>query len=353
MAITTRAHHFGNSGVTAAEFREVTEHVFGRRKGGVLRTGSTPDNSLLVDEASTPNMSVDVADGAAVVQGTEATAQGVYLIENGASANIAISAADPTNARKDLIVARIKDQDYASGSPSTNTATLEAITGTPAASPADPTVPANCVVLARVDVPANDTAITNSQITDLRWNGASVNANQDNGSAVLHGGTSVGLSTARPLNPYDGMEFYETDTDRRVRWSGSAWVGDGIFVPWTTSHTNITFSSEEARYSRIGDTIIAKFRGVVSAVSGSVFLSLPVAPSGDWIGSTDVGRGSVYAVDSVAGTRHVGAAKLEPTQLTVYPADHGGTATGNFWNNTRPHTWAAGDTIVFTIIYEA
>lgn len=352
MAITTRAHHFTNSGVTAAEFREVTEHLLGRR-AGVFRTSATPDNAMKVAEASTPNMSVDVETGSAAVRGSEASSQGYYLVESNTSTNVSIAAADPTNPRKDLVVVRIKDQEYASGSPSTNTATIEALTGTPAGSPADPTVPANCVVLARVDVPASDTAITDSQITDLRWNGYSVNSNQDNGSAVMVGGTPVGLSSARPQNPHTGMEFYETDTDRRVRWNGTTWVGDGIFVDWTTSHSGITFSSEEARYCRVGDLIVAKFRGVVSAVSGSIFLSLPTAPSGDWIGSSDVGRGTVHATDATGALRYDGTAKLESTQITVYPSSNAGVATGNFWNGSRPFTWAAGDIITFTIQYEA
>lgn len=123
-----------------------------------------PDH-LTVAQQGTPAMSVQVAAGSAFVAGTESAQQGVYFAYNDATVNVAISAADATNPRRDLIVCRVKDAAYSGAS---NEASIESVTGTPAASPSLPTVPANCHVLAEIAVAAGATSITNAHITDRR-----------------------------------------------------------------------------------------------------------------------------------------------------------------------------------------
>lgn len=111
------------------------------------------------------NMSVDVAGGRVFILGTEATYQGTYWAENRGVRNVTISAADATNPRRDLIVARVRDNAYSGSSKDWD---IVAVTGTPAASPVDPTVPANALSLARVAVAASATSVVNANITDLR-----------------------------------------------------------------------------------------------------------------------------------------------------------------------------------------
>ncbi len=67
-----------------------------------------------------------------------------------------LSAADATNPRIDLI-----QVDATTGA-------VTKKTGTAAASPVAPTPDAGTIVVAQVSVPANDTAITTNQITDVR-----------------------------------------------------------------------------------------------------------------------------------------------------------------------------------------
>lgn len=128
-------------------------------------SGVSGSGDLAVTQSGTPAMSVSVAAGKAVVSGTENANQGQYAVWNDAAKTLTISAADGSNPRRDIIVARIKDAAYSGAS---NTFTLEVITGTPAASPSDPTIPANCLQLARVAVAAGASSITNANITDLR-----------------------------------------------------------------------------------------------------------------------------------------------------------------------------------------
>jgi hypothetical protein len=98
-----------------------------------------------VTAQGTPDMTVAVASGVAIVAGTSATV---------ASGNVTITAADGTNPRFDLICVD-------------SAGTKSAVAGTAASNPVFGD-PAGKVVLAAVYVPANDTAIASNQIVDKR-----------------------------------------------------------------------------------------------------------------------------------------------------------------------------------------
>ena len=193
----------------AEDVRRMLHALFGSR-GGIVAAGD-----LAVTQNGTPNMSVNVADGRLVLPGSEATYQGVYVCENRGTTNVAIAAADSTNPRRDLIVARVRDAEY---SGATNSFAIEVVTGTPAASPVDPAVPANSWVLARVQVAAGATTITNGVITDLR----TVNTSQFGRAAAL-GGLVPCTSSFRPPQAV-GQPIYETDTKRVAVSDGTNWI---------------------------------------------------------------------------------------------------------------------------------
>jgi hypothetical protein len=138
---------------------------------GIARLGDL----AVTEKSGTPNLSVDVAAGGVFVLGTSATYQGTYFVENRGTVNKPLATAHATNARKDIIVARVRENVYdSSGSTAWD---IHVVTGTPAGSPVAPAIPANSYLLATVDVPATDTVITNSQITSARtlarpWNSA-------------------------------------------------------------------------------------------------------------------------------------------------------------------------------------
>lgn len=186
--------------------------VFRRAMEALLggRTGVRGPNDLLVSALATPNMTVNVAAGEVFVPGTEsALPQGVYHCYNDATRNLTIAAANATNPRRDLVVARVRDSQY---SGATNAWDLFVVTGTPAATPADPATPANSVVLARVAVGAAATSIVAGNLTDLRPRAAAL------------GGTVVCLSTTRPTTDlYEGLHIYETDTDKEWVWDNATW----------------------------------------------------------------------------------------------------------------------------------
>lgn len=104
-------------------------------------------SGLAVTAQGSPDMTVAVAKGSVISQGT--------LFAVAASASVAIGAADATNPRLDLVVV--------------NSAGAIAVrAGTAAAAPKPPARTAGDVALAVVYVPATDTTVSTDQITDLR-----------------------------------------------------------------------------------------------------------------------------------------------------------------------------------------
>lgn len=131
--------------------------------GGVAYTMG---GAMAVSEASPLSMNVLVASGICYVAGTESATQGVYASMNDGTVTVPIAAAHATLNRIDLIVVRVRDSQYSGVS---NNVAIEAVTGTPGASPSPPATPANSFVLAQVAVNAAVTTINNSNITDRRW----------------------------------------------------------------------------------------------------------------------------------------------------------------------------------------
>lgn len=130
-----------------------------------LRLGAGVCTSTDMAVSAPGGMFVAVAFGRAIIDGTETTLQGAYALYNDASVSKAIAAADPTNPRRDLICAKVQDQDY---SGAVRAWSLAVVTGVPAVSPALPALPANAIPLADVTVPALAGSIIAGNITDIR-----------------------------------------------------------------------------------------------------------------------------------------------------------------------------------------
>lgn len=144
----------------AASFRRLVELLAGGQSG--VRSAT----DLAVTANATPNMTTTVTAGEAIIPGTEQPAsQGAYYVWNDAAVVLTHAAANGTNPRRDLVVARVYDRDY---SGTTGAWALEIVAGTPAASPVDPATPPNSIVLARVTVRAATASILTSDITDMR-----------------------------------------------------------------------------------------------------------------------------------------------------------------------------------------
>lgn len=215
----------------ADEMRLERSYLYQRRSGVLTNL------SFKVSQRSAgANPSVDVAAGALVVEGTENALQGSYHLVNDAVVNLAVTAANATNPRKDLVIARVRDSAY---SGSSNDAQLLVVAGTAAASPAEPNLVSlgylNYISLAMIDVPALDTTIADAQITDRRP------------FIAAPGGMTVCTSATRPSSPTPGMMIFESDTNKIYVYVGAAWtrernVGGGSLgtIDKTTTQATVT-----------------------------------------------------------------------------------------------------------------
>lgn len=172
MAVTNPADFLQNAGSThdAAMMRtSMGAFLDGVTGAGSLKSagGVHPNlgTQLKVQQAGTPNMTVDVLTGLAFIPGSEAASQGVYTCLCNSTTNLAIAASNPSLPRIDIVVAKVQDSFY---SGATDAWSLAVVTGTAAASPAVPAQPANSLVLAQVAVGAGVTSIVNANITDTR-----------------------------------------------------------------------------------------------------------------------------------------------------------------------------------------
>lgn len=124
--------------------------------------GVSNDTDLKVTAGS--GMVSNLAAGKGLVNGTQnLVSQGAMTVLNDATVSQTHAAADGTNPRNDLVGIKVEDAFYAG---SNRQATPVIITGTPAASPADPATPANWLPSARVRVNAGASSL--GTITDLR-----------------------------------------------------------------------------------------------------------------------------------------------------------------------------------------
>ncbi len=184
--------------------------TLGNRPGhGVVRL-----TDLNVTQDGTPGMRVLVAAGSAFVAGSSNAEQGSYAVRNDAGLVVNLAASNATQRRNDIVVARITDADYAGG---TRTFTIEIVQGTLYSGAHnvanDPALPASCLALARVQVAAADTSITNAEITDLRQFISTLGSDRR--------GTSAQRVLAIDLE--NGDTWYETDTTRTYLYNGTAW----------------------------------------------------------------------------------------------------------------------------------
>ena len=137
-------------------------------------------NELAVSQSATPGMSVSVAAGWAWILGTTTASQGIYSLYNDAAVTLTISTAPSSNTRIDLVCLTVRDAAYAGSS---NDCILQVVTGTAAASPVAPSLPASSLSLATILVGTSVTSIVNANITDTRTRAALSMAASSGGSS--------------------------------------------------------------------------------------------------------------------------------------------------------------------------
>lgn len=110
-------------------------------------------------------LNLSVAAGNVFILGTVTATQGMYQSFNDGPQSLVVATAHPTLARIDRVCITVNDSAY--GSLADNVV-IQILTGTAAASPVAPTLPANSISLATVAVAATATNLTNANITSTR-----------------------------------------------------------------------------------------------------------------------------------------------------------------------------------------
>jgi hypothetical protein len=331
-------------------FDSVTAGLGARGRGhGVLDGGA-----FAVGVTGTNNGSVRVGPGLAAIRGSASGQLGCYVVANDANDDTVTLTNRPTvtNSRRDLIIARLRDNAYGI---SGNDWILDKLTGTAAVSPTDPVVPAgsSILVLARVTIPpgANPFTVQSGWITDLRPHARAV------------GGITPVASVASYPDPQDFDVAWETSTSYLKMRLGGTWVtiGQDLDTLWTSVTPNWAGSftvgngTHYLRYMRFGRTIsgVAGFeRGTTSTQTGQLMLSLTASglPAVATIGGAGryMAGGRMY--DASAATFWSVAADIDPADSRIKNFATGGNA---IWSATAPVTWATGDHFRIFFNYEA
>ncbi|MFJ9420679.1 hypothetical protein [Streptomyces sp. NPDC101249] len=131
--------------------------------------GITQGDDLKITQRSTPGAGVSVADGSGVVRGRANTFQGAYAACNIGSVNVDIAATGSGAGRSDMVILRVEDPEYEGTlNPATDQiAYFQVLSGVSSSATAIPDGRTG-IPLARIDIPASTSTITNAMITDLR-----------------------------------------------------------------------------------------------------------------------------------------------------------------------------------------
>lgn len=173
-------------------------------------------------------------------------------------------------------------------------------------------------------------------------------------------------SGTRPSSPQEGMTIYETDTDRILTYDGSSWVIGIEYTTWTDYSGSFAWTGSgsnpaigngviTARYRRSGKCVYYSFRIAMGSTTtygtGTYSFSLPVNSSVRfYVGAAYLRDSSAAASGHAPGVILVDGAG-SATTATV--ASSTGAGTGTVAGQTAPFTWANGDSLTASIIYEA
>lgn len=130
--------------------------------------GVTEGDDLKVTALATPGSQVQISDGSGIVKGRANVFQGSYAVCNVGTDTLDIAPTGGTG-RSDMVVLRVEDPEYeGSLDPATDQIMyfqiISGVTSTATAIPDSRTA----IPLARIDIPASTSIITNAMITDLR-----------------------------------------------------------------------------------------------------------------------------------------------------------------------------------------
>ena len=285
-------------------------------------TGIIKSTSLAVTPNSPVGMSVIIAGGWAAIVGTTQTNMGTYVAYNDAPTVVAITTANPTNPRIDLVCATVQDAYYTGAQ---NNVIFQVVVGTPASSPVAPALPANSIALAEVDVAAGALSITSGDITDLRvlvttnipesGDITAVNA----GTGLSGGGTTGSVTLAINTAVTADLTTAQTLTNKTLT---SPLINLGITTDTSTAYTTVL--SDNGKLITLSNA---------SAITATIPPNSSVAyPVGAQLNFVQLGAGQVTFTQGVGVTIvSTGATASAPKTRAQYSSATAIQTSANNW----------------------
>jgi len=289
---------------------------------------------LAVTAQLTPANTVRVAAGRGLVNANGAGLTGAYHVWNDGSVTSPTFTATGADPRTDRVIVRV-----VAGVP-----TVQIVAGTPGpGTPPPPTVTGdNFMVLARVQIPAATSTVTNAMIVDERI-------------VVGQPATRVLSAATVLLNPAAGDLNYEPDTGRLKMYQGGVWrtVSEaGAWQTYTPAFTNVVIGggSTFGRYTEQGSLVTwrAGFTlGGAGNVSGLITVSLPPVTPAGFIDEPV----QCWATDSSGGLPRFGGTGVILAGATT-ATRFADTNTSGGWDGSQPFNWESGDVLLVGGQYE-
>ncbi|MGS2592116.1 hypothetical protein [Streptomyces hebeiensis] len=256
--------------------------------------GITQGTDLKVTQLSTPGTSVQISDGSGVVRGRVSAFQGTYSVCNIGADTVPIAATGGT-ARSDMVILRVEDPEYeGSLNPAVDQVAYFQVISNVSSSAT--TIPdgRTGIPLARIDIPASTSTITDAMIKDIRQ---IANPRRDR---TLSTQSPTALSTE-----ITGSSGTFTNFSTAAGWT--------IAVPSWASTVRIVLTVAQIRYST------NTFYGGLRATFGS---SLTVQPVNLDDNQTGIRRGTVAAADTLTvPSSYRGTSQTLRLQAAGYPSN--------------------------------
>ncbi|MFJ8913434.1 hypothetical protein [Amycolatopsis sp. NPDC102389] len=263
---------------------------------GIINAAGTP--GLVAATSPTPDVNVKVSAFRSVIRASRGMGPYIATLDGDKTLNVlGTDPADPSNARRDLIIARQTDTYYADGS---TAYTVMRVKGTATGSPVDPDptqggLYPDYLLLARIRIGAGATTVTGAMIDDLRP--ARV--------VALGGVVPVANLTERAALPaVPGLTIYRRDkgwTEVYNSTSGT-WQCQGTVTTGALADITNPFTGQLAILTT--DNILYRWTG--SAWNATISVVDAAAPRGIVAFGVHLGSGTVTGADTLQTERATG-----------------------------------------------